>query len=160
MSSRYANEQRGGVFKCRGSSVGAVVNQHGATRTSRGEEVQPSRTNAPIFYKPFWIISVSPHRLWTRQEPAALHWALCPGQDIILYCKFFKETLQYRWCTIQGVIPPPAPSDRTPDQRPRELLRWAVKPLPLLSFSNGKGSTAFAPSHPNHDGPSKTNKKT
>lgn len=35
--------------------------------------------------------------------------ALCPGQDIILYCKFIKETLQYRWCTIQGFIPSPAP---------------------------------------------------
>lgn len=40
------------------------------------------------------------------QEIAANCYVLCPGQDIILYCKFIKETLQYRWCTIQGLIPP------------------------------------------------------
>ena len=32
---------------------------------------------------------------------------LYPGQDIIIYCKFVMVTLQYRWCTIQGLIPPP-----------------------------------------------------
>lgn len=43
----------------------------------------------------------------TKWELAAHSCVLCPGQDIILYCKFIKETLQYRWCTIQGFIPPP-----------------------------------------------------
>lgn len=42
--------------------------------------------------------------------PRSNTYVLYPGQDIILYCKFIKETLQYRWCTIQGFIPPPAPS--------------------------------------------------
>ncbi len=71
-------------------------------------------------------------------ELTANHYVLCPGQDIILYCKFIKETLQYRWCTIQGVIPPPAQSAHssglTDSGGPRGLQRRAAKPLPLLSF--------------------------
>lgn len=60
---------------------------------------------------------------------------LCPGQDIILYCKFIKETLQYRWCTIQGFIPSPAPlSAHTQSSVAASLQGGAVKPLPLLSF--------------------------
>lgn len=43
-----------------------------------------------------------------RQAVVADNGTLCPGQDIILYCKFNKETLQYRWCTIQGCIPSPS----------------------------------------------------
>lgn len=52
-------------------------------------------------------------RLQTKRDLAANSYVLCPGQDIILYCKFIKETLQYRWCTIQGFIPPSALSAHT-----------------------------------------------
>lgn len=51
-------------------------------------------------------------------------------QDIIVYCKFIIETLQYRWCTTQGGQ---YASDSFLD--PQTLRqRVAIKPLPLLSL--------------------------
>lgn len=50
-----------------------------------------------------FILQIKRKKVWTR---CLYGYALCPGQDIILYCKFIKETLQYRWCTIQGFITP------------------------------------------------------
>lgn len=87
------------------------------------------------------------YRLQPKWELTANSYILCPGQDIILYCKFIKETLQYRWCTIQGFIPSPALSAHTQASLTARCRGGAVKPLPLLSSSNGKGSTALTQCH-------------
>lgn len=67
-----------------------------------------------------WLLSFT-SQAGKKLRVATNPYVLCPGQDIILYCKFIKETLQYRWCTIQGFIPPPAPSVHT-QEGPRWLL--------------------------------------
>lgn len=115
MSSQYANELGG--FKCQ-SPAGqrcweTQQSENMATwRTScsrnRGEcEEQTGRQVVYSFAEVTMSLSLC-CRFQTTSELAANGSVLCPGQDIILYCKFIKETLQYRWCTIQGFIPPPA----------------------------------------------------
>lgn len=133
MSSQYANEL--GAFKC-----GRRTTRSGeGPGTTRGQVAVSEETEVSVRSRRGWSLVMgglcflfehspsdfSPlsHRLKMKPRVATNHSVLCPGQDIILYCKFIKETLQYRWCTIQGFIPPPAPSVH-PQEAPLPALCW------------------------------------
>lgn len=75
---------------------------------------------------------------------------LSSRQDIIVYCKFIIETLQYRWCTIQGVNTPP-----TVSCGPANIVTESGgETVTITEFSNGKGSVAFSQKSSGYDGTS------